>query len=414
MRRCCSVATGARQIGLGLVLASLAATLAAGFAVKAPCAPGDWRDGRQYTRLCYSDIVPLLGAQQLTGDRLPYLDACDETQSGACDEYPVLSMWAMRLTAWISGPSMGTFFVANVVLLTIAAFVTALCLYLMVGARAMYFALAPTLLIYGYVNWDLLSVACATAATLAYLRRRDVASGALLGLGAAAKLYPALLLVPFVAGRFRSREPDRGIHLAWAAAGAWAITNVPFAVAAPSGWWEFFRFNAERPTDWDSLWLIACHRLGGEYPCGGTRIINALSLVIFVTLVAIVWRWKSARDPGVARWKLGFPILVLFLLSNKVYSPQYSLWLLPWFALTLPDLRLFAAFEAADVAVFVTRFWWFAELSGFDGTPFGAFELAVLVRALILVACVVAWVRRREPAPIAATPPEHALAGVAT
>jgi hypothetical protein len=116
----------------------------------------------------------------------------------------------------------------------------------------------------------------------------------------------------------------------------------------------------------------------------------------------------------VARWTLGFPILVLFLLSNKVYSPQYSLWLLPWFALALPDLRLFAAFEAADVAVFVTRFWWFAELSGFDGTPLGAFELAVLVRALILVACVVAWVRRREPAPVAATPPEHALAGVAT
>jgi hypothetical protein len=66
------------------------------------------------------------------------------------------------------------------------------------------------------------------------------------------------------------------------------------------------------------------------------------------------------------------------------------------------------------VAVFVTRFWWFAELSGFDGTPFGAFELAVLVRAMILVACVVAWVRRREPAPIAATPSENALAGVAT
>ncbi|HET6616829.1 MAG TPA: hypothetical protein VFH69_03370, partial [Gemmatimonadota bacterium] len=75
--------TAARQIGLGLVLASLAATLAAGFAVKAPCAPGDWRDGRQYTRLCYSDIVPLLGAEQLTGDRLPYLDACDAAQSGA-------------------------------------------------------------------------------------------------------------------------------------------------------------------------------------------------------------------------------------------------------------------------------------------------------------------------------------------
>ena len=409
-----SVPTAVRQIGLGLVLAALAGTLAAGFAVKAPCASGDWADGRQYTKLCYSDIVPLLRAEELTGDRLPFLEACEETQSGACDEYPVLSMWAMRLTAWVSGPNVGAFFTANVALLTIAAFVTTLCLYLMVGGRAMYFALAPTLLIYAFVNWDLLAVSFATAGTLLYLRRRDVAAGALLGLGAATKLYPALLVVPFVAGRFRSREPDRGIHLVWAAAGAWAIVNVPFVIAAPSGWWEFFRFNAERPTDWDSLWLIACHRVGGEYPCGGTRIINALSLLVFVTLVTVVWRWKAARHPGMARWTLGFPILVLFLLSNKVYSPQYSLWLLPWFALALPDLRLFAAFEAADVAVFVTRFWWFAELTGFEGTPFGAFELAVLVRALILVACLVAWVRRREPAPVAAALPEHAFAGGTT
>jgi uncharacterized membrane protein len=50
-------------------------------------------------------------------------------------------------------------------------------------------------------------------------------SGVLLGLGAAAKLYPALLVVPFVAGRMRGREPDRGIHLAWAAAGLAGFWN---------------------------------------------------------------------------------------------------------------------------------------------------------------------------------------------
>ncbi|HET9723429.1 MAG TPA: hypothetical protein VFR44_06255, partial [Actinomycetota bacterium] len=82
-----------RRIGLGVVLACLAVTLAVGLAVKAPCAGGDWTDGRQYERLCYSDIVPLLGTEQLTGDRLPYLDPCVESD-GQCDEYPVLSMYA--------------------------------------------------------------------------------------------------------------------------------------------------------------------------------------------------------------------------------------------------------------------------------------------------------------------------------
>lgn len=408
MRR---VPTATRRIGLGTVFVCLAATLAAGLVVKGPCSGGDWGDHRQYTRLCYTDIVPLLGTEQLTGGRLPFVDHCDAAADGECDEYPVLSMWTMRVAAWVSGDDVAGFFSANAVILAFAAFAVALCLYVVATGRALYFALAPTLLIYGFMNWDLIAVAFATGATVMYLRRRDVGAGALLGLGAAAKLYPALLVVPFVAGRFRSREPDRGTHLAWAAAGSWVAVNLPFALASPSAWWEFFRFNSTRAADWDSLYFIACRHLSGQIAtCGNTRLVNASSAVLFVALTAAVWRWKAARDPGFARWTLGLPILVLFLLTNKVYSPQYGLWLLPWFALALPDLRLFLAFEAADVAVFVTRFSFFGGLVGEQGLPFGAFEVAVLVRAAILVICVVAWVRRREPAPVPVLETPRALA----
>ena len=381
-----------RRVGLGIVLACLAATLALGLAVKGPCASGEWGDGRQYERLCYSDIVPLLGTEQLTGDRLPYLDACAEGD-GQCDEYPVLSMYAMRAAAWASDGVLG-FFAANAVFLALAAFATALCLYLLVGPRALYFALAPTLAIYAFMNWDLIAVAFATAATLAYARRRDVASGVLLGLGAAAKLYPALLVIPFVAGRFRERDPDAGIHLAWAAIAAWLAVNAPFALAAPTSWWRFFEFNAERPADWDSLWFIGCHQATGELYCEPTGLINAGSLTLFLVSSALVWWVKRRREPDFARWTLGLPILVLFLLTNKVYSPQYGLWLLPWFALALPSPGTFVAFSLADTAVFVTRFSWFGEFAGLGGLPIAAFEAAVLIRAFVLVWCIVEWVRR--------------------
>jgi len=387
---------------LSLVFACLAGTLALGLVVKAPCASGDWGDGRQYERLCYSDIVPLLGTEQLAGGRLPYLQPCDVNAPGECDEYPVLSMWTMRAAAGISGGDVARFFYANAFILFLAAFVIVACVYLIANGRALWVALAPTMLIYATMNGDLLAVALATAATLAYLRRRDVWSGILLGLGAAAKIYPALLVVPFVAGRFRSREPARGTYLTWAAVGAWLVVNAPFALAAPSGWWEFFRFNARRPADWDSVWFIACQRATGEYSCGHVGAINLASAGLFVALVAVVWRWKALREPGFPRWTLGFPIMVLFLLSNKVYSPQYGLWLLPWFAIALADLRLFVAFELADVAVFVTRFSWFGEYSGFGGLPIGAFEVAVLIRAAVLIVAVVAWVRRRVDVPVVA------------
>src|SRR3970040_2108445 len=128
---------------------------------------------------------------------------CSRCLRGGCDEYPVPTMWTMRIAAWASGTSISTFYHANAILLWLAAFAIAACLYAMVGSRALYFALAPTLVIYATTNWDLIPVALATGATFAYLQRRDIWSGVLLGLGAAAKLYPELLVVPFVGGARR-------------------------------------------------------------------------------------------------------------------------------------------------------------------------------------------------------------------
>jgi hypothetical protein len=117
------------------------------------------------------------------------------------------------------------------------------------------------------------------------------------------------------------------------------------------------------------------------------------SFALFGSSFALVWLLKRRREPDFARWSLAFPLLVLFLLSNKVYSPQYGLWLLPFFALGGSDLKTFLAFEIADVAVFVTRFSFFGELGGYGGLPFGAFEIAIAGRTAVLVWAVVGWVR---------------------
>jgi len=397
------VPASTRTIGIGVVFLLVAGTLAVGLAFKFPCVVDDWNDGRPFTRGCYTDLVGLIQSEQLTGSRLPYLDPCQGVaEDSTCDEYPVLTMYTMRLAAWASGPSNSRFFLANAILMWIAAFWIALCLHLMVGRRVLYYALAPTLALAATSNWDLLAVALATAATLAYLRRRDVWSGVLLGLGAAAKLYPALFIIPFVAGRFRGREPDRGIHLLWAAAGTWVVLDLPFAIWGTTGWLEFFQNSKSRPASWNSLWNAACKLATGQ-DCANTSLINVASLLLFVAWVVVIWVVKAKRDPGFARWTLGFPILVVFLLSNKVYSPQFSLWLLPWFALALPNLRLFIAFETFDVVVFLTEFGWLGAANGLQGgltdIPTWVFELAILGRAAILVLCVIEWIRRREPPP---------------
>lgn len=396
-----------------VVLLATTVTLAVGTAIKSGCATGDWADGRQYRRFCYSDIVPLYATEHLSTGRLPYVDPCPISAGQQCDEYPVLTMYFMRLAASV-GKGFFAFFYANAGLLGLCALVTAWALHRMARDRALYFALAPTLAIYAFVNWDLLAVVLAALATLAYLRNRDGVSGALLGLGAAAKFYPALLLVPFVLGRVRERRAGGAVSLAMWGVIAWTAVNLPFALIVPHSWSTFFRFNTNRSADWDSMWFVACDRIRGQTACGWSpRFLNGLSLLAFVAFAALVWWIRRSRRPDFPRWTFGFPLLVAFLLTNKVYSPQYGLWLLPWFPLALPSPLLFAAFEAADVAVFLTRFSWFGRLSGFHGLPIGAFQIALVTRAVVLVVCLAVWALRREDEPVPAATPllQPSLAG---
>jgi uncharacterized membrane protein len=387
---------GRAVVSLPIVLMCVIGTMALGTASKAHCASGDWSDLRQYRLLCYSDIVPLLDTEQLRGGRLPFLDACEPVEGRNCDEYPVVTMYVMRLAGWLSGESYAAFFGVNALLLTACAVAITVMLYVAVGSRALYFALAPTLLVYGTMNWDLVAVAFATAGSIAFLVRRDAVAGAAFGLGAATKLYPALLAWPAIVQRLRERRPDAAITLGWTTAGTWLLVNLPFAVVAPTAWFTFFRFNSGRSPDFDSLWFIACRQLD---VCFSTGAVNAGSLAAFLLSAAAVWLIKARRDPDFPRWTLGFPLLVAFLITNKVYSPQYGLWLLPWFALALPRVGAFLAFSLADVAVFVTRFTWFGRLEGADGASQGLFETMILLRAAVLVWLVVLWIRR-PPEPL--------------
>jgi hypothetical protein len=91
-----------------IVVACVFLTLTCAMLLKAPCADGDWIDGRQYSRLCYTDIVPLLASEQLGGGRLPYLQPCAPAPV-PCDEYPVATMYVMRAMATLSSGYAGFF-----------------------------------------------------------------------------------------------------------------------------------------------------------------------------------------------------------------------------------------------------------------------------------------------------------------
>lgn len=353
-------------------------------AVKWPCSRFIGREA--FTRFCYTDIVALYYQHSLQDHKLPYVQVWIE--------YPVLTGVFMWLTVLPTESARG-FFLLNVAGLAAAATVTAVLLFRLVGTRAWYFVAAPSLMLLAFINWDLLPVALSTAAVFAHLKNRQGLAGILLGLGVATKFYPILLLVPIAMALRHRGETLALTRLVIAAGIAWVVSNAYLAIAGTEGWAYFYRANGTRGIDGFALASFACRVFLGKRTCGtGHPEVTALMLLALITGSLLVWLAKRHREPDFKRWTLGFPILVVFLLTSKVYSPQYSLWLLPWFPLVLPDLRLFVAFEAADVAVFFTTFSWLGSQFGFGGLTEGFALIAVAARGAILLACICAYTVR--------------------
>jgi uncharacterized membrane protein len=173
----------------------------------------------------------------------------------------------------------------------------------------------------------------------------------LLGLAVATKFYPVIFFGPLLllclrAGRLRAFAVTFG-----AAAGSWLVVNLPVAIAAPAGWERFYSLSDTRAADWGSIWYF----FGTEHwpvAVGPVPTLNLVSLAVFVVgcLGIAVLTLAAPRRPRVAQ--LFFLILAVFLLSNKVWSPQYVVWLVPLAVLAQPRLWSYLLWQAAEVGYF--------------------------------------------------------------
>jgi len=378
--------------GGAALLLLLAVALAAGWWTKARClTDGDgWINGEQYLGWCYTDVYPLWYAEKLDQGATPYLDHPVE--------YPVLTgaeMWlADAVGRVLPGETDGGRFFH--VTAAFGAGLLAWTFLLLRGEglsreRLLRFVLAPTLVVYAFMNWDPLAVALCTAGLVAHRRGRDVEAGVFAGLGTAAKLFPGLLVPVVFATRWAQGRRRAAFAHAGSALGAWLAVNVPWMVVAPTGWRRFVDLSRERGADWDSLWLFA-DRLGWLHLDVGA--LNLASLLVFLGgAMLISWLGGRRRDPE-RWWELLLPLLAWFLLANKVYSPQFSLWLLPLMALALPSTPAFVAFAATDLMVFLVRFPYLGHESGVDPGPgYPLFAAALLLRAAALCWVIVSAVR---------------------
>jgi uncharacterized membrane protein len=303
------------------------------------------------------------------------------------------------------------------------------------------FALAPSLVLHGTTNWDLLAVALAGMALCAWASKRPVAAGLLLGLATATKLYPVLFLLPLVLLCARAARWRQAVAVTLATVVTAVGVTLPVYLTSPSyadvqgtqtkvlaspldrfgdeglsalsphatvggaratnAVYRFFELNTTRPADWDSLYLQLQHLRTDKGALKGLRNhladlvtdrtptpkkLNLLVAVLEVLLAGALalLALRAERRPRLPQ--LLFLMTAGFLLVNKVDSPQYVLWLLPLAVLARPRWRPFLAWQAAEALVLLSRFYFFvANDKPGQGIDIAWFFAAVLLRDAVLV-----------------------------
>ncbi len=369
------------------------------WAQKSDCSDGQWVKLSEYRHACYTDVVALYFKEGLVNGDIPYVDHAVE--------YPVLTGAFMGViglpvhayAAAHPGTDQYTlYYNVTAFLLGLAAVGIVIGLLRMRRLRpwdAAMFALAPAFLLTATINWDLLASLLAVFALYAWGRKMPVLTGLLIGLGAATKLWPALLLIPLVLIGWRARRLGDVLFTASIAVLSWIAVNLPVMMLYYDSWHQFFALNYSRDIDWGTIWYIGQHmplpnNRAGIPPftsLGGANIhtLNWISYSLFalaVVGIALV-TYLAPRRPRVAQ--IAFLTVAAFLIFSKVWSQQYVLWLLPLAILARPRWGAFLAWQCAELCYF---FAFDGELMRADGSPIfpeGVFILAAILRLVTVI-----------------------------
>ena len=291
-------------------------------------------------------------------------------------------------------------FVFNALVLTALAALTTWMLWRRYGTATRRWALAPPLILQGLTNWDLLAVAPATIGLLQWQSGSAFVAGLLLGIGAAAKLCP-LLYVPILAASCVPAASWQRLRalITGAVAGA-AVCALPVYALKPSAFTFFVHFHGNRTPSRGSLWFYVCCTplmhpwLSRPHIVIASNVIAASVLVVVGVLIVATARGRLTplAACGIAT--------IAFIVTNKIWSPQYDLWVVPFLVMVPVRTKYVVHFYVSSTLV-----WFFlATENHFLHRPLSLWVLLMMVVyrvvALGFIARDMSYDRLREDARI--------------
>ena len=416
-----------------LVLTAL--TFALGLVAQGSCVGQQWRSGAGYAQVCTSEIADAYTGTGLVEGGWPWSgETTTLARHPVLEEPALVGLWsyaAARATHVLAGsPDLEQryevstdalartpeirrerviFVGVNALGLAALALLTTWALSLVHRRRpwdAAGFAVAPLLVLTGLTAWDLLAVSAVAVALLAWSRGRPVMAGVLVGLGAAAGVWPVLLLGAFALSALRTRRVPDVLPASLAAVVAWALVNAPALVSGRAQWERFWAVAADRGPDAGTLWTVLDDSVGLGH---ATVLTTSWILVGLWTVAVVAISVLAPVPPRVSQAAL--LLLAGFVLLRPSFEPHQALWLLPLAVLARPRWRDLLVWQGCAVVFAALHSWWLGGLldPGGDG-PAAVYWLAIgvhVVGTLWLVAVVVGDVWWPETDPVAEERPRR-------
>ncbi len=320
----------------------------------------------------------------LSGGRLPYWDTYFE--------YPPLAGYISAIFATLAPNALAYVALWTVVQAAAAALIAAL-LWAMVKRRAWMWALAPQLALFGPLNFDLLAIAALVLALHWDRAGAPLRTMTALAAGTVAKLFPVaalpviLLRHPFIGTRAAAMRMAVFVSLV-------AACYAPAAAAPFTSLESVGRYAVGIGANFDSVWGIVGATLVGMNVAATLPLLFLTLAGLVVTYVAVVL--PAARSTHDRALPVALAVLTV-LLWSRLYSPQFSLWAIPFFALLALPRRAFVLLIAADLCVFLTVY----PLTLVDRPNDDPVRVGLLIALTIAVvlrhaALVIAWLAARD------------------
>ena len=354
--------------------------------------------------LCYSDIPVLFQSRPSFWSGGVLFGSGGASSASPGLEYPVLIGGFIWVARWLAGAMGATispdattdqqvsasniFWAANALMLFVC-FAVLVWAHLQMGRNsasphtsgvqmrafdALFIAASPLVMMSGLINWDMFAVALTSVGLLFWARGHPVGAGVVIGLAAAVKFYPLALVAVLFLLCLRAARMKQWLWFTGGAAVAWVLANLPIFLANRDAWEYFWTFNAQRGPEFGSIWFVLTQM---NVTIANVSVFETVCLTVCAGLI-VGLVLSAPKRPRVAQ--VALLVMVAFLIFNKVYSPQYVLWLLPIVVLARPVIFDLLVFTISEGLYYLAVWGLIDGVLSDQGGPAPLYWLAVVLR----------------------------------